>query len=275
MIRNNNLSYKLSMEECFGINEYLTYNTSFSFKKEFTLRNTGIHSLKVEVEYKFNSGKAIVTLKNMEHGTILKEDIFDTSKIKDIKDILGLYTFIFDFVGDTCIVKVNLLIEYDVNYFESVEEYLKIQLDLFRYKYTIGRNKELLDYIEFFDKNNTFSRVCACYILELLKGTVHFERAKSSLLNILSITTYHGLNVNLHVIRMKSKKKEDIEGFIKIILDKEKDLSITENALISLYLTVIDKRKPYNKLVLVTLNEKKVYDSICTGLKEIKEIPLF
>lgn len=272
---NNNLSYNLSMEECFRINECLVNGNQQSFNKNFTLYDTFIGDLEVGVEFKFNSEFVTVILTHTKKGEILKERVFDISKYEDIKDILGLYIFRFKFIGKDCVIRVNLFINYEEEYFESIQDYLKAQLDLLKYKRIVNKTQELLNYIYFFDRSNSFSRCCACYILELLKDTTHFNSAKFGLIFVLSPPSYKGLGVSFYSIRKNSETREDIEGFIKVVLDKKDSLLITENALITIYMVVLDEREPYDKLILSTLDEKKVYDAICTGLKEIKSIPLF
>lgn len=247
------LNFKLSIEDCFKINEYLVEGTPCSFERSFILHRVSVY--KINVEFELNLGYINYTIafgKNSNNNKI------DISKANDIKDILGLYTFNFNNGYEPYLVKVNLMVEYDKDYFQSIGENLKVQLDLLQYKNALGKKEELLDYITFFSIDSSFHIICACYILELLKGSVYFRRAKNYFIEYIT----SGKSYFLEELRMDSERKEDIESYMKAILDKNDSLFSVEYALVILYLIIIDERKPYDKLILSKFNEKIIHDSI-------------
>lgn len=254
-----NFNCKLSIEDCFSINEYLVRGTPCLFKKSFVLYNADIKDFDIRIE--INRGKITTTLKS---DKILSEKEINISKSKDLRDILGLYVFKFTHKKENYIIRINLVTKYDRNYFSSIDEYLTTQLDLLKYKSSIGNHQELLDYISFFNTENIYSQCCMCYILDSLKDTTLFEQAKADFLESLILS-----DLKLQPFREEIRNKLNVESFIKTILNKNPNLHSVRYALLVLYLVVADGREPYNDLVLSKINENNLYDSISLAFSNL------
>lgn len=248
-----NENYKLSIEECFKLNEYLVNGTPCSFEKTIKVEDSESIDIIIEIE----DAKLIISSVAFP---VIGNDVYILNEPKDIKDIFGLYDFNFEYGPEKYKIVLNLTNEFDDEYFSSAGEYFISQLDYIKYKMDLGEDKLLLKYLKFYNMNNSANLVLACYILEHLRKTPLYEDAKDLFLRVIEKEIR---GIQFSVMNTKVKIEEYVKGYLKKVINK-KTVSIYElsYALINLHLVLSDSSNPYHKLVSTSINKKVIYNSI-------------
>lgn len=257
-----NENYKLSIEECFKLNEYLVDGTPCSFEKMIKIDNSGSIGVIIKVE---DDTLSIWS----EYFPVYGDNEYTLNSPKDIKDIFGLYTFSFEYGEENYNILLNITNEYDSDYFASIGEYFVSQLDYIKHKMNLGENKLLLKYLKFYNMNNSANLVISCYILDHLKKTPLYEDAKDTFLDSIEKEIY---GIKLSVMKTKVKSEEYVRSYLKKVTNK-KTIPLYELSyiLINLHLVLADSSNPWHRLVSTSIDKTIVYNTIYNSFLALDE----